>query len=43
MYKFFQTWTDRTVTLRIGTLTTRINIRNIRPYNTPIVEGRYNA
>ena len=38
MYKIVQTWTNRTVTLRIGTVTTRINIRNIRPYNTHIVE-----
>ena len=43
MYKIVQTWTNRTITLRIGTVTTRINIRNIRHYNTPIVGGPYTA
>ena len=38
-YENFHTWGKKTVTLRTGSVTTRINIRNIKPYNTPIVEG----
>ena len=33
-YEIFHTWTNRTVALKTGVVTTRINIRNIRPYNT---------
>ena len=39
-YKKFQMWTNGNVTLIMGAVTTRINIRNIKPYNTPIVERR---
>ena len=39
-YKIFQMWTNRTVTLRMGAVTKRINIRNIKPYNTQIVQGQ---
>ena len=42
-YKKFQMWTNGNVTLIMGAVTTRINIRNIKPYNTPVVEGRYPA
>ena len=40
MYIIVQTWKNGTVTLRMGAVTTRINIDNIKPYNTPILEGR---
>ena len=39
-YKIVQTWKSGTVTLIIGAVTMRINIRNINPYNTPNVQGR---
>ena len=42
-YKISQTWTNGTVTLRMGEVTTIINIRNINHYNTLIVEGKYPA
>ena len=35
-YKIVQTWTNGTTTLRMGAVTMRINIRNIKPYNTPM-------
>ena len=38
-YKIVETWTNGTVTLRMGAETTRINTRNIKPYNAQIVEG----
>ena len=38
-YVIFHTWTNKTVTLRTGAVTTIINIHNIKPYNTPISEG----
>ena len=38
-YKKFQTWENGTVTLIVGTVTMRIIIRNIKPYNTPNVHG----
>ena len=40
LYEIHQTWTNGTVTLRVGTVTMRINIRNIKPYNTLIVQGQ---
>ena len=40
LYKIFQTWTNGTVTLIMGAVNTRINIRNIKPYDTPMVEVR---
>ena len=39
-YGIFHTWTNGTVTLRTGAVTTIINIRNIKPYCTLIVEGQ---
>ena len=39
-YEIVHTWTNVPVTLRTGAVTMRINIRNIKPYNTPVVEGR---
>ena len=35
-----QKWTNGTVIPRTGTVTMIINIRDIRPYNTPNVQGR---
>ena len=40
-YKIVQTWKNGTVTLRMGAVTMRINICNIKLYNTLMVEGRY--
>ena len=40
LYEIFHTWTNGTVTLQIGSVTTKINIRNTRTYNNLIVEGR---
>ena len=40
-YEIFKTWTNGTITLRMGAVTMRLNIRNIKPYNNPIVEGKY--
>ena len=37
-YKFFQTWTNGTVTLRTGAVIHRINIHNIKPYNEAEIE-----
>ena len=39
-HEIFHTWTNRTVTLRTVAVTKRINIRNIKPYNNTILEGR---
>ena len=39
-YKIVQTWTNRTITLRTGLVTMIINIRNIKPYNNPNVQGQ---
>ena len=39
-YKKNQTWKNGTVTLRVGTVTMRINIRNIKPYNTLNAQGQ---
>ena len=39
-YGIVHTWKNGTITLRMGAVTMRINIRNAKPYNTPIVEGR---
>ena len=38
--EIFQTWTNVTVTLRMGAVTMRLNICNIKHYNTPNVQGR---
>ena len=40
LYENFHTWKNGTVTLQTGVVTMIINIQNIKPYNTPIVEGR---
>ena len=40
-YKNFHTWANRNVTLRTVAVTTRINIRDIKPYNNQIIEGCY--
>ena len=37
-YKKFQTWTNGTATLRMGAVTMILNIHNIKPYNTLVVE-----
>ena len=37
-YENFHTRTNGTFTLKMGAVTTRINIRNIKPYINPIVE-----
>ena len=37
-YEIVQTWTNGIVTLRMGAVTTRINIRHIKPYNDTYVE-----
>ena len=37
-YEIVPTWTNVTATLQTGAVTTEINIRNIRPYNTLILE-----
>ena len=39
-YKIVETWTNGTVTLIMGAVTTRVNICNIKPDHAPIVEGR---
>ena len=39
-YEKFQTLTNRTVTLRTGAVTTRINICRIKPYNNSNIELR---
>ena len=39
-YKVVQTWTNGKVTLRVGAITPRKNIRSINPYNTENVELR---
>ena len=39
-YEIVQTWTNVTVTLRMGAVTMRLKSHNIKPYNTPIVEGQ---
>ena len=38
-YKIVHVWENGTVTLRMGTITMKINICNIKTYNTMIVEG----
>ena len=38
-YENVETWKNGAVNLRMGALTTRINIRNIKPDHAPIVEG----
>ena len=37
-YEIFQTWKNGTVTLQMGSVTMRINICNIKPYNNIDVE-----
>ena len=39
-YEIVQTWTNDTVTIRTGAVTMRINIRNIKPYNTLNAQGQ---
>ena len=34
-YKIIQTWTNRTVTIQTVPVTARLNIRRIKPYNSP--------
>ena len=38
LYEIFQMWTNGTVTLWMGAVTTRINIHRIKPYNNIDVE-----
>ena len=40
LYEMVHTWTKRTFTLQTRVIKTRLNIRNINPYSTPIVEGQ---
>ena len=40
-YEIVKTWTNGTVTLRMGAVTMRINIHNTNPYNTPNVQQQY--
>ena len=42
-YEIYHTWTNVTVTLRMGAVKMRINICNIKPYNNQIVEEQYHA
>ena len=37
-YEIFQIWTNRTVTIQTGAFADRLNIRRIKPYNSPEVE-----
>ena len=37
-YEIVHTWKNVTVTLQTVAVTMRVDIRNIRPYNTPIAE-----
>ena len=37
-YEIFQTWKNGTVTLQMGSVTMRINICNIKPYNNIYIE-----
>ena len=37
-YEIFRTWKNGTVTLRAETVTNRINIHNIKPYNYSYIE-----
>ena len=39
LYEICHTWTNVTVTLKTGVVATRINIRNLMPYNNSIIEG----
>ena len=39
-YKIVQTWKNGTVALRMGAVTMRLNICNIKPYNNLVVQGR---
>ena len=41
LYEIVQTWKNVTVSVVMGAVTMRINIRNIEPYNTSIVEEQY--
>ena len=36
MYEIVQTWTNRTVTLKMGAVTTRIKIQRINPYRNSV-------
>ena len=38
LYAIVQTWENVTITLQMGSVTARINIRNIKPYNIIDVE-----
>ena len=40
LYEIVHTWTNVTITLRMGAVTMRINTRNIKPYNTIALEGQ---
>ena len=39
LYKIVQTWANEIVTQRTGTVTMILNTSNIKPYNTPNVQG----
>ena len=37
-YEIFQTWTNRNVTIQMGAVTDRLNIRRVNPYKIPEVD-----
>ena len=37
-YEIIQTWTNGTVTIKTGAVTSKLNIRRIKPYNNSEVE-----
>ena len=37
-YENFQTWTNRNVTIQMGAVTDRLNIRRVNPYKIPEVD-----
>ena len=37
-YEILQTWTNRNTTIQTGTVTARINVHRIKPYDSPQVE-----
>ena len=38
LYEIIQSWMKRTVTIKTGAVTDRINICRLKPYNNPEVE-----
>ena len=37
-YEIVKTWMNGTVTVQTGAVTSRLNIRRIKPYNSPEIE-----